>query len=204
MDYERLAQEAAEYAAPILAAFKSKSDSYYTKPLFFLTPILHRCRPLTFNFSTFPMSDPSPHPTPRLMPETMRQVILLDVDLQFARDIAELHAEFARFSGPAVMGLAHEQQPVYFHILSDYRRAHPESKAGLPATQGGQPGFNSGVVLLDLARMRASAAWQDLLAAPDAIVELSAKFNFRGHLGDQDLYSLISLEHPEVWGGGYY
>lgn len=71
-------------------------------------------------------------------------------------DVAELHSHFERFTSSNVMGMTLEQSPVYRHILSLYRKKHPNTTLGSPPTEGGFPGFNSGVVLVDINKLRNS------------------------------------------------
>ncbi|KAH6932270.1 hypothetical protein HPB50_004143 [Hyalomma asiaticum] len=100
------------------------SDStYFNKTLFFLSIGLHR-----------------------LFPAGVRNLIVLDIDLQLRSDIALLHHHFALFPPGTIMGLSHELQPVYRHILHKYRQEHPGTECGEPPSRG-NPGFNSGVVL---------------------------------------------------------
>lgn len=75
---------------------------------------------------------------------------------QVKGDVAELHSHFERFTPSNVMGMTQEQSPVYRHLLSVYRRNHPNTTLGSPPTEGGFPGFNSGVVLIDINKLRES------------------------------------------------
>lgn len=94
-------------------------------------------------------------------------------NLQVKGDIAELHSHFERFSPTNVMGMTLEQSPVYRHLLSVYRKAHPNTTLGSPPTLSnslsgtghagvepvhgqGFPGYNSGVVLVDIKKLRES------------------------------------------------
>lgn len=149
---------------------------YYAQSLFFLAPLLHRA---------LAVSGPT-------------HFVALDADILVRGDIAELAQLFDNFSPTQVMGLAHEQQPVYYHLLQVYRNKEPASKAGLLAAAGGFPGFNSGVILLDLARMRASELYNSVFQT-DLLAALTAKYTFKGHLGDQDLYTMLGLSHPELF-----
>lgn len=150
------------------------NSGYFHKDLFFLSTGLHR-----------------------LFARSVRHLILLDVDIQLRSDIALLHQHFALFAPAAIMGLAYEQQPVYRHILHKYRQENHGTKCGEPASRG-SPGFNSGVVLLNLEAIRNSSVYKHFLSAK-AVQWLAAKYSFRGHLGDQCFYSLLSWEHPELF-----
>lgn len=147
---------------------------YYSKKLFFLSTGVHR-----------------------LFPVEVRHLIVLDVDLQLRSDIALLHHYFALFPSGAVMALAHELQPVYRHVLHKYRQEHPGTKCGEPSSRG-NPGFNSGVLLIDLEAARRSSTYRKFLT-PKGAQRLVEKYSFQGHLGDQDFYSLLGWECPELF-----
>lgn len=53
-------------------------------------------------------------------------------------------------------------------------------------------------MLLDLASMRASSLYNQLLE-PDHVAKLANQYRFRGHLGDQDFFTMIGMEHPELF-----
>lgn len=75
---------------------------------------------------------------------------------QVKGDAAELYSHFERFTESNVIGMTLEQSPVYRHILSSYRRTHPNTTLGGIPTEGGFPGYNSGVVLVDINKLRQS------------------------------------------------
>ena len=66
------------------------------------------------------------------------------------------------FSPEAAIGIGYEMQPVYRHLLWSYRNAHKDTMVGEPISVGGNPGFNSGVLLLDLAKLRNSELYERL------------------------------------------
>jgi xylosyl alpha-1,3-xylosyltransferase len=68
---------------------------------------------------------------------------------------------------------------------------------GEPDIEDGFSGFNSGVVLLHLDRMRLSAEYESLISAP-SVTALAKKYQFKGHLGDQDFFTLLGLQHPRL------
>ncbi|KAF7491812.1 Xyloside xylosyltransferase 1 [Sarcoptes scabiei] len=165
-----------EYLLPTLRnCFTHKINSYYSQALFFYSMFLHQVIP---NFMA-------------------NRLILLDIDIQLDTNILKLFEEFDRFKEDEIIGIAYEQQPVYRHILHEYRRDNINTTAGSPPPQG-FPGFNSGVLLLDLERMRRSKLYQSLLS-PKIIEHLSQKYRFRGHLGDQDFYTLIGIDHRSLF-----
>lgn len=46
--------------------------------------------------------------------------------------------------------------------------------------------------------MRASALYNQLLK-PSNVAKLADQYRFRGHLGDQDFFTMIGMEHPELF-----
>lgn len=53
-------------------------------------------------------------------------------------------------------------------------------------------------MLLDLGAMRASPLYNQLLE-PSNVAKLADQYRFRGHLGDQDFFTMIGMEHPELF-----
>ncbi len=127
------------------------------------------------------------------------KLIVLDIDLLFTGDIQQLHDQFLLFKDQQIVGLAVEQQPVYYHVLSSYRNENPATTFGLSAVDGGFPGFNSGVMLLHLQQIRSSAIYSSVLENDSILTNLVAKYKFRGHLGEQDFYTLICAEFPQLF-----
>ncbi|ESO03615.1 hypothetical protein HELRODRAFT_157060 [Helobdella robusta] len=122
---------------------------------------------------------------------------MLDSDLKFQDDILNLYRHFDNFEDDNVIGIAREQQPVYRHTFSSYRLNHPGTTVGEPPPDG-LTGFNSGVLLLNLSRMKKSQSYNNLLKS-DELTKLAIEFNFRGHLGDQDFYSLVSMKYKSLF-----
>ena len=149
-------------------------NSYYSDPLFFLSTSIHL-----------------------VLPQNKMHVILLDSDLFFQADIKQLFAQFDKFKSTNIFGLAREQQPVYRHVLHMFRDRHPGTKVGGPPPDG-LTGFNSGVVLINLHNMRSSKLYNKLLRG-SIVKEIASKYTFQGHLGDQDFYSLLNLDYPELF-----
>lgn len=154
--------------------FSYQPGSYYSHALFFLSTALHR-----------------------LAPPSLHRLIMLDADLMFKADIKILHELFNSFSPSNVIGIAYEMQPVYRHVLSKYRQEHPGTLLGEAAPRG-FPGFNSGVLLLDLDKMRRSVRYNELLEI-DEVKKMTEKYSFKGHLADQDFYTLLAFENKELF-----
>lgn len=154
--------------------FSAGSGAYYSDSIFFLSVAMHH-----------------------IMPTSITRIVQVDLDLKYRTNIKHLFQEFDHFAPGAVIGIAPEMQPVYRHTFWQYRKENPQSRVGDPPPEG-QPGFNSGVMLLDLGAMRASALYNQLLA-PSNVAKLADQYRFRGHLGDQDFFTMIGMEHPELF-----
>lgn len=131
-----------------------------------------------------------------------------------------------RFAPENLFGLSPELTPVYYHILYKYRAHNPNTNFGKPYYPAGTietrsavshneipphpinnnhgshlkhgfPGLNSGVVMLNLERIRRSKLFADSLQV-EHVDRLARKYHFRGHLGDQDFYSLLGYEQPDL------
>ncbi|XP_032382945.1 xyloside xylosyltransferase 1 [Etheostoma spectabile] len=154
--------------------FSAGSGAYYSDAIFFLSVAMHH-----------------------IMPESLTRIVQLDLDLKYRTNIRDLFQEFDQFPPEAVIGIAREMQPVYRHTFWQYRKENPQTRVGDPPPDG-RPGFNSGVMLLDLGAMRNSALYNKLLE-PSNVAKLADHYRFRGHLGDQDFFTMIGMEHPELF-----
>lgn len=154
--------------------FSAGSGAYYSDAIFFLSVAMHR-----------------------IMPADLKRIVQLDLDLKFRRNIRDLFQEFNHFPPEAVIGITREMQPVYRHTFWQYRKENLKSRVGDPPPDG-LPGFNSGVMLLNLDGMRRSTLYNQLLE-PERVAQLAEKFHFRGHLGDQDFFTMIGMEHGELF-----
>ncbi|XP_078206677.1 xyloside xylosyltransferase 1 isoform X1 [Callithrix jacchus] len=83
------------------------------------------------------------------------------------------------------------------HTFWQFRHENPQTRVGGPPPEG-LPGFNSGVMLLNLEAMRQSLLYSRLLE-PAQVQQLADKYHFRGHLGDQDFFTMIGMEHPKLF-----
>ncbi|XP_030388274.1 xyloside xylosyltransferase 1 [Scaptodrosophila lebanonensis] len=184
-----------DIAAKLSPYFNSAPNSYYSDSLFFLSLGLHRIADLSLN-----------------------RVILLDCDIVFRSDVRSLFAEFDHFLPHQLFGLAPELTPVYRHILYRYRVRFPKTSFGNPYypmqlenkkehklaespkhthIRHGYPGLNSGVVLLLLNRIRDSKPYNEKLTQSE-VQRLVHKYSFKGHLGDQDFFTLLGYEYPNL------
>merc|ERR1712226_1179782 len=102
----------------------------YTKDLFYIAPLLHR-----------------------ELPPDLEKLIMLDIDLEFRIDLLDLYKQFHEFSETEMIGLASELSPHYYNQARRYIGANPGTRVGRP---GRFQGFNTGVALYHLQRMRGS------------------------------------------------
>ena len=154
--------------------FSDREAPYYNKTVFFVEAVLHK-----------------------FLPETLDRVVTFDIDIKFNASVADLYKHFSLFSPSNILGLAYEQQPTYLHYTEQYRASHPETPVGGPPPLG-RPGLNSGVMLVDLARLRGSDIYNRMLE-PEPLKQLTEKYSFQSNLGDQDFYTLLSFEYPELF-----
>ncbi|GAB0100354.1 Xyloside xylosyltransferase 1 [Sergentomyia squamirostris] len=183
-DVEDFAAKINDIVYVMMPFFSSHAGSYYSDALFFLSLGLHR------------IVDPK-----------MTQAILIDCDVVFRTDVKMLFEQFRKFSPENLFGLAPELTPVYRHILYKYRATYPKSNFGNPyypaassrrkVQKLGYPGLNSGIVMLQLDRIRASKMYAESLKF-DNVKHLTDKYSFKGHLGDQDFYTLLGYEFPAL------
>lgn len=119
---------------------------------------------------------------PGVLPPDLVRVIVLDTDVTFASDIAELWALFAHFSDGQVIGLVENQSDWYLGNL--WRNHRPWPALGR--------GFNTGVILLQLDRLR-QTGWEQMwkLTATQELLTLPAT-----SLADQDIFNAVIKGHP--------
>ncbi|XP_064642111.1 xyloside xylosyltransferase 1-like [Lineus longissimus] len=173
-EIDTMAKQLHEIVKPLQDHFSAHPGAYYSDALFFLSVAVHR-----------------------VMPDTMHRAIMLDADLKFYTDIAELYNLFGKFSPNQVIGIANEMQPVYRHTFYPYRSKNQGTRVGDPPPDG-KPGFNSGVLLLDLDKMRKSELYNAQINR-DKIKTLTDKYSFKGHLGDQDFFTLLGMEFDDLF-----
>ncbi|XP_026643574.1 LARGE xylosyl- and glucuronyltransferase 2 [Microtus ochrogaster] len=121
---------------------------------------------------------------PSILPLSLARVVVLDTDVTFSSDIAELWALFAHFSDKQVIGLVENQSDWYLGNLWKNHKPWPALGRG----------FNTGVILLQLDRLRQSG-WEQMwkLMAKRELLTLQAT-----SLADQDVFNAVIKEHPEL------
>jgi len=127
-------------------------------------------------------------------PKHINKLVFIDIDLEFFTDISKLFQEFSNFKKSQVIGVGITMTPLYLKFTKHLRKKFPDSEFGNP---GRYQGLNTGVVLLDLERMRESNTF--INATTDQTMHyLHHKYNFVGSVGDQDWLTLVSFEWPEL------
>ena len=143
----------------------------YTESLFYIAPVYHKA------FTG------------------LNQIIFLDSkNLEFRSDIGLLHRQFEKMSSSALIGIGPDLTPHYRNILSDYISREPNTSLGLP---GPSQGFNSGVVLYQLERMRRSELY-NYYTSPGGVDELMTKYSYRMFLAEQDWLTNLGFSHPHL------
>lgn len=153
------------------ALFFTKDVGRYDDDMFFITEIFHRVFDL-------------------------RRILFLDLDLQFEVDIGDLYDIFYTFTQDNLIGIGNDLQPQYRQDFAKYRFKHKGTEVG--SARPGKQGFNTGVMLMDLEKIRASKLYNSLLSY-DVLKELCDKYQFRGMLGHQDFFTLLGMEYPELF-----
>lgn len=92
-----------EILGDMIRFFRYNAKSYYGDNLFFISIVMSELKA----FQHIP------------------RIVMLDSDLKFLGDIANLWDQFDKFSETAVIGIAHEQQPVYRHV---FRYIFPQTR----------------------------------------------------------------------------
>uniref|UniRef100_A0AAV2LRK2 LARGE xylosyl- and glucuronyltransferase 2 n=1 Tax=Knipowitschia caucasica TaxID=637954 RepID=A0AAV2LRK2_KNICA len=118
----------------------------------------------------------------KALPSELSQVIVLDTDITFATDIAELWGIFRKFTDKQVIGLVENQSDWYLGNLWKNHKPWPALGRG----------FNTGVILLHLERLR-SMRWEQmwrLTAERELMSMLSTS------LADQDIFNAFIKQKP--------
>ena len=146
-------------------------NASYTESLFYIAPIYHKA------FTG------------------LKRIIFLDSkDLEFRSDIGLLEQQFKKMSPTALIGIGPDLTPHYRIVLTDYIAQHPNTTLGLP---GPFQGYNSGVVLYQLERMRRSSLYNQYTTA-GGVESLLTKYSYRMFLAEQDWLTNLGFTHPSM------
>eukprot|EP00794_Sanderia_malayensis_P017939 gene17939-19730_t len=117
-----------------------------------------------------------------LLPDSLDRTIVLDTDVFFLADIAELWSQFHNFTKRQAVGLVENQSKWYLGNL--FKNYKPWPALGR--------GFNTGVILLDLRKLR-RLKWAHLwrLTAEKELMNL-----LHTHLADQDIINAVIKDNP--------
>ncbi|XP_076012141.1 xylosyl- and glucuronyltransferase LARGE2s [Genypterus blacodes] len=118
----------------------------------------------------------------KALPSDLSKVIVLDTDITFATDIAELWGIFRKFADKQVIGLVENQSDWYLGNLWKNHKPWPALGRG----------FNTGVILLYLERLR-RIGWEQmwrLTAERELMSMLSTS------LADQDIFNAFIKQNP--------
>ena len=128
--------------------------------------------------------------------KNLRRIVFLDAsDLLFISDIKILYDSFNKFKDENVIGLAPDLSPIYQDNLRIFKNLNPETKLGLP---GKLQGFNMGVVLYDLDRMRKSKKYNRYLEL-SRTKQMIEKYVFHLTLAFQDWFTEVGWESRELF-----
>ncbi|XP_041366032.1 LARGE xylosyl- and glucuronyltransferase 1-like [Gigantopelta aegis] len=119
---------------------------------------------------------------PKTLPSNLEKVIVLDTDVTFATDIAELWKIFRVLKGRQAIGLVENQSDWYLGKLWKNHRPWPALGRG----------FNTGVILLDLTMLK-TMNWMQMwkLIAEKELMSMLAT-----SLADQDIFNAVLKQHP--------
>ncbi|XP_044268502.1 xyloside xylosyltransferase 1 isoform X1 [Tribolium madens] len=182
-DIEMCAKAISDIVDVMTPHFSSKPGTYYSDALFYISLGLYR-----------------------IAPPSQQTALLLDCDLYFKKDIRLVFEEFDKFKPSALYGLAPELTPVYRHVLQSYKVKknstfgeyyHSTAISRNMQHPRGFQGYNSGVVLINLDAIRKSKEYSKIIRN-ETVQYLTSKYKFRGHLGDQDFYTLMGFEYPDL------
>lgn len=120
----------------------------------------------------------------KALPSDLSKVIVLDTDITFATDIGELWAIFGKFSDKQVIGLVENQSDWYLGNLWKNHKPWPALGRG----------FNTGVILLLLERLR-RIGWEQMwrLTAERELMSM-----FSTSLADQDIFNAVIKQNPSL------
>ncbi|XP_073954338.1 xylosyl- and glucuronyltransferase LARGE1-like isoform X1 [Choristoneura fumiferana] len=118
---------------------------------------------------------------PDILPSTLKQVIVLDSDITFLCDVVELWAMFRNMSEEQFIGLVENESNWYY-----------DTEPRWPALGRG---YNTGVMLLDLTKIRTVIDWTSLWH--DAVNENIDRLKVTT-LADQDVINAIIKKIPKI------
>ena len=126
---------------------------------------------------------------------TLPKIMVVDADVEFRVDLSEIYSVFDKFEGDEVIAVGNDLAPHYYQMLTSYRETHPDTELGKP---GRFQGFNVGVLMYDLAKLRASRLYNNFLSSGET-TRIAVKYGLTStHLGEQDWLTLVGWEAPQL------
>lgn len=160
-----------------------------------------------FNFTIFPITFPNnnerewkklfkPCASQRLfLPLILREVdslLYVDTDILFLQPVEDIWALLSRFNSSQLAAMAPEHEEPRIGWYNRFAR-HPYY---------GRTGINSGVMLMNMTRIRAKFFKNDMTAVPlsweEILMPLLQKYKLNITWGDQDLLNIIFHHNPET------
>ncbi|XP_060880668.1 xylosyl- and glucuronyltransferase LARGE1-like [Metopolophium dirhodum] len=120
----------------------------------------------------------------QVFPDTLKQVLVLDTDITFATDIAQLWSMLKSFKKGQALGLVENQSDWYLGKL--WKKHKPWPALGR--------GYNTGVILMDLRKLRL-IGWNGLWRS---VAVKTLVTHYWTSLADQDIFNTIIKERPEL------
>ncbi|KAL4706703.1 hypothetical protein ACJJTC_014458 [Scirpophaga incertulas] len=117
---------------------------------------------------------------PEILSTTLNQVIVVDSDLTFLCDVAELWTMFRNMTDDQIIGLVENESDWYYDTSKHW-----------PALGRG---YNTGVMLLDLQKIRTNVDWTKLWH--DAVNENLDRLK-QTTLADQDVINTMIMKNPQ-------
>ncbi|XP_065556459.1 xyloside xylosyltransferase 1-like [Artemia franciscana] len=124
------------------------------------------------------------------------QIAVLDIDMEFRCSFENLYKQFEKFNSHQILAMAYDQSPWYRYAFKNYRKQNNGTLIGEPYP--GYQGFNTGVILFNLEKARQSKEYNYHLTY-SGYKYLFEKYNMSALLGDQDFFTLLGAEYPDLF-----
>lgn len=124
------------------------------------------------------------------LPDFMKTMIILDIDLRFRIDVGLLNDKFLLMNRGEIFALGKDFYPDAPWLSWAHLEKHKHSSLNM---KGPFQALNSGVVLVNVERLRR----RPNLISPEYIGALKAKYKYACST-DQSVYHLLRYEHPNL------
>jgi len=129
-------------------------------------------------------------------PPELKALIAVDIDLEIKTDMMELWKHHENMQKSEILALGPELKRYYWRRTEGFRERNPGTNVGLPGPRN--QGLNSGVAIYHLEHWRANAADLEKIMKEEYYAYLTKKY-FTGGLGDQDLFTMLGWERPDLF-----